>query len=184
MMDSGFLWRENRCVDRPGASRKRIARKLNAAYAGGLLSEDTFVRRLDQLLEARLVDPFQLVGDLSFRRSADGRRASLVRAISRAARRVRNRPAGRVEAELELLALDWDGGHKELLIGRHHSCDVVLCDPSVSRRHARLVFRDGSWVLQDLASTNGTAVNGVRVGRCELRPGDHLALGDEQLKVD
>ena len=83
-----------------------------------------------------------------------------------------------------LLALDWSGGQGELILGRHDSCDVLLSDPSVSRRHARLSFRDGSWVLQDLDSTNGTLVNGVQVGRCALRPGDRLALGDEQLRID
>lgn len=69
-------------------------------------------------------------------------------------------------------------------MGRHHGCDVVFDDLSVSRRHARLVFRDGSWVVQDLESTNGTIVNGVQVGRCALRPGDHLVLGDAFLRVD
>jgi pilus assembly protein CpaF len=54
----------------------------------------------------------------------------------------------------------------------------------VSRRHARLVFRDGSWVIQDLRSCNGTEVNGLVVGRCELRPGDHVVLGDEHLVID
>jgi pilus assembly protein CpaF len=71
-----------------------------------------------------------------------------------------------------------------LLVGRHHACDVVLPESSVSRRHARLVFRDGTWVVQDLESTNGTIVNGVRVGRCALRPGDHLILGDAHLRID
>ena len=64
------------------------------------------------------------------------------------------------------------------------TCDVVLDDLSVSRRHARLVFRDGHWVIQDLESTNGTRVNGVRVGRCELHPGDHVDVGDERLRID
>ena len=83
-----------------------------------------------------------------------------------------------------LLALDWGGECEELLLGRDRRCDVVLCDLSVSRRHARLVFRNERWVLQDLASTNGTLVNGRRVGRCELRPGDQLLIGSEQLRVD
>jgi len=69
-------------------------------------------------------------------------------------------------------------------LGRHPSCDVVLSSMSVSRRHARLVFRDGRWVLQDLGSTNGTEVNGIDVGRCELRPGDEVILGDERLRID
>jgi pilus assembly protein CpaF len=69
-------------------------------------------------------------------------------------------------------------------VGRHHGCDVVIDHPMVSRRHARLRFRDGRWILQDLESTNGTLVNGAAVGRCQLRPGDELALGDYRLVVD
>ena len=55
---------------------------------------------------------------------------------------------------------------------------------SVSRRHARLSFRDGHWVLRDLDSTNGTRVNGQRVIRCRLEPGDRLRLGSAELLVD
>jgi pilus assembly protein CpaF len=83
-----------------------------------------------------------------------------------------------------LLALDWTGEQTELLIGRHYSCDVVLADHSVSRKHARVIFRDGGWILQDLDSTNGTTVNGATVGRCALQPGDQLVLGTERLRVD
>ena len=60
----------------------------------------------------------------------------------------------------------------------------MLEDPAVSRRHARLSFRDGRWILQDLGSRNGTRVNGVRVGRCEVRPGDLVELGNTHLTVD
>ena len=83
-----------------------------------------------------------------------------------------------------LLALDWSGAQSEMLIGRHRGCDLVLSELTVSRRHARLMFRDGRWILQDLESTNGTTVNGWRVGRSELRPGDHLALGEAHLTID
>jgi pSer/pThr/pTyr-binding forkhead associated (FHA) protein len=69
-------------------------------------------------------------------------------------------------------------------VGRDDACDVVLTDPTVSRRHARIFFRDGSWVVQDLESTNGTMLNGVRVGRSELRPGDELVLGNQRLQID
>ncbi len=168
---------------RPGASRKQIARTLNAAYADGLLSEDTFAHRLDQLLDARLIDPFRLVGDLNLRRSPR-RRLSIVDAVAATLRAVRTSSAEDVGFPPLLLALDWSGDQSELILGRHHECDLVLSDPGVSRRHARLFFRDGSWVLQDLESTNGTTVNGVRVGRCELRPGDHLVLGGAHLAID
>jgi len=54
----------------------------------------------------------------------------------------------------------------------------------VSRRHARLVFRDSCWIVQDLESRNGTAVNGKLVGRCRLSPGDDLAFADEHVLID
>jgi FHA domain len=166
-----------------GASRRRITHTLLTAYADGLLSEETFNYRIDQLLGARVIEPRRLIGDLMFRRAADWRIRWL-----RAASTVRRSlvPTRRLAPALNeiILALDWTGATGELIVGRHHRCDVVLKDLSVSRRHVRLVFRDGAWVVQDLESTNGTIVNGVRVGRCALRPGDQLALGDALLRVD
>lgn len=83
-----------------------------------------------------------------------------------------------------LLALDWTGSTQELLIGRHHSCDVVLNEPTVSRWHARLIFRDGVWILHDLGSKNGTVINGLRIARCEVRPADRLLVGGQLLRID
>jgi len=81
-------------------------------------------------------------------------------------------------------ALDWGGGEGDLVVGRGPGCAVALSDDSVSRRHARLVFRDGAWIIQDLGSTNGTIVNGERVGRCRLELGDRVRLGDQLLEID
>lgn len=166
----------------PGGSRRRIARRLNAAYASGLLSEETFSHRIDDLLGSRLVDPRVLVGDLNLRRASRSwtlLSESVQRRLARF-RTTEDPPA----AEPVLLALDWSGGQAELLVGRSDGCDVVLTDPTVSRCHARLLFRDGSWIVNDLGSTNGTLLNGVQVGRSELRPGDDLLLGDERLRID
>lgn len=167
----------------PGASRKRIVRALNAAYANGLLSEDTFSRRLDQLLAEEVIDPARFIGDLSFRRAVHWR-ARLFAALAAVGQSFGLWPIRSEPSDELLLALDWTGARNELLVGRHHACDVVLSESSVSRQHARLVFRDGAWVLQDLESTNGTIVNGVRVGRCALRPGDHVVLGTAHLRID
>jgi hypothetical protein len=145
------------------------------AYEQGLLSQETFVHRLDQLFGERLIDPRQLIGDLSFRRAASWR--------SRIFAALRRSHSPRRGDEL-LLALEWAAATGELLVGRNHHCDVVLDDPTVSRQHARLVFRDGTWMVQDLASTNGTIVNGLPVGRCSLRPGDHVVLGEARLRID
>lgn len=161
---------------RPGGSRRQLARVLNAAYDDGLLSEDTLSTRLGQLFTRRVIDPKRLIGDLSARRSGRRLRSKLAG--------LRRRPAAEPEDRAALLALDWNVAEGELLVGRHYACDVVLSNPSVSRAHARVVFRDGGWVLQDLGSTNGTLVNGVEVGRCALHPGDLVLLGDEPLRID
>jgi hypothetical protein len=170
-------------VLRHGASRKQIARTLNAAYGDGLLSQETFASRLDQVLRARLIDPAGLIGDLSFR-GPGGWRMRVAAAVTAVTRTVAAGSGSQPPDSGMLLALDWSGAQAELIVGRHHDCDVVLSNPSVSRRHARLVFRDGNWIIQDLESTNGTEVNGVRVGRCSLRPGDRLILGGEYLRID
>ncbi|MBN1771966.1 MAG: diguanylate cyclase [Deltaproteobacteria bacterium] len=66
----------------------------------------------------------------------------------------------------------------EVTVGRDGACGVWLPDDGVSRVHARLcVADDGTWVVEDNGSTNGTAVNGVRVSRQTLRDGDRLLLG-------
>jgi hypothetical protein len=67
-------------------------------------------------------------------------------------------------------------------IGRTQGNDVVLPDPTVSRHHARLSFRNGQWYLEDLNSSNGTYVNNVRINRpAPLMEGDELRFGDELL---
>jgi hypothetical protein len=71
---------------------------------------------------------------------------------------------------------------KRLLIGRSHGCDIVIRDPTVSRCHADL-RRDGEhWILRDLKSTNGVAVNGQMVPEARLVPGDQIALGRARLE--
>jgi hypothetical protein len=181
-VDTPGLGRENPRVLAAGTVRKQLTRTLNAAYADGLISEHTFVHRLEHVLKAQLIDPGQLVGDLHLRAPRSSLRTRLSSTM--------NTIVGFLGAVLgddeapTLLALDWTGEPHELVLGRSSRCDLVLADLSVSRRHARLFFRDGKWVLQDLASTNGTAVNGRRVGRCELRPGDHLLVGAARLRVD
>ena len=181
-MDTGPRLRDTPCVLGPGARRHRLARTLNAAYAEGLLSDRTLAHRLDELFAAVLIDPGRLVGDLTGRASRRPLRRSALHTFTSLLGRPRA-GAGPGEPGI-LLALDWTGTREELVIGRHPSCDVVVTDDTVSRRHARLTFRDGGWIVQDLDSTNGTRLNGQYVGRCRLRPGDQLALGHQRLRVD
>lgn len=67
--------------------------------------------------------------------------------------------------------------HTPSLIGRN-SPDLPLTDNTVSRRHAQLMKKDGSWTIYDLNSANGTYVNGVKVsGPMELKQGDQIRCG-------
>ncbi|MBK9797817.1 MAG: FHA domain-containing protein [Holophagaceae bacterium] len=74
--------------------------------------------------------------------------------------------------------------------GRSEDCDIQLDDPQdlmVSNHHAELVLEDGALVVIDTGSTNGTWVNGLKVVKQRLQPGDVLSLGGEQgvaLKVE
>jgi len=64
-----------------------------------------------------------------------------------------------------------------LVLGRRDSCDLVVQDESVSRRHAMLEPRQGKWQLTDLDSTNGTFVNGERIRNRIMEPGDIVKFG-------
>ena len=63
------------------------------------------------------------------------------------------------------------------IIGRNEG-DVVLADPFVSARHARIDRRGGGFILRDLQSRNGTFVNGTRVAEVALTLGDKLKFGE------
>lgn len=56
-----------------------------------------------------------------------------------------------------------------LRIGRYEHLEVVLNDASISRRHGELASSDQGWVVRDLGSTNGTYLNGVKVGRTDRK---------------
>lgn len=71
-----------------------------------------------------------------------------------------------------------------LLIGRLPECDVHLQDNLVSRMHARISVQDGSVVLEDLHSSNGVYVNGLRVAHSvALREGDRILIGTVELSL-
>ncbi len=84
-------------------------------------------------------------------------------------------------------------GRSELIIGRSHKNVVPDIDLSVfggskagvSRRHGRLVLKDGRWYIEDLGSTNGTFVNGIKVDpgqKVPIKSGDVVRCGQIELQ--
>lgn len=74
-------------------------------------------------------------------------------------------------------------GDRPFGIGRDADNDLVVADPLLSRHHARIVPRNGRLVLGDLASRNGTRVNGRLVLEAVLGPGDRVELGGTIIEV-
>jgi len=66
---------------------------------------------------------------------------------------------------------------ERVLVGRDPGCELVIADPTVSRRHAYLWVEDGQLVVEDAGSSGGTYVNGVRIERQVVLPGDSLRFG-------
>ena len=67
------------------------------------------------------------------------------------------------------------------VVGRDPAADVILDDPGISRRHTEIrVTHDGPHLVssvRDLASTNGTFVNGERITSTRLQDGDSITIG-------
>lgn len=71
-----------------------------------------------------------------------------------------------------------------LNMGRHQENDLVIEDPSVSRRHARIVREDEQYLIRDLGSTNGTLVNSDKVTDDRaLVHGDTIQLGGSEISL-
>lgn len=76
-------------------------------------------------------------------------------------------------------------GPGDQVLGRAAPADLVIDDPAISRRHCRLVASAGTVAIEDLGSTNGTLLDGVRIGAATpLTHGAVLALGTIRLRYE
>lgn len=72
---------------------------------------------------------------------------------------------------------------EKLLIGRRTSCDICLPFPNISSQHCELEMKNGYWHVQDLGSSNGVKVNGLRVEAKFLMPGDELTIAKHPFEL-
>ena len=73
----------------------------------------------------------------------------------------------------------------EISVGRVQGNDLMLPKGNVSKRHARLIFRDSRFIVTDLNSTNGTYVNRRRISQATIvREGDRIYIGDFVLRIE
>ena len=70
-----------------------------------------------------------------------------------------------------------------IVIGRVSDVDLLLLDEKVSRKHAKIFTHDGKIVIEDLASKNGTFVNGARIRTTELNEGDEIVIGASKIRL-
>src|SRR4051794_517333 len=73
----------------------------------------------------------------------------------------------------------------ELAVGRAVDNDIVLDDPSLSRKHAKIYRRSAAEIeVEDLGSSNGTFINQRKIGRGTAHPGDTLRFGELGFRVE
>lgn len=136
-------------------------------------------------IQARLVTPEHEGDELEPEAESSGR-TMIYSTAGRVAEPLQERARTRHETALLLL----DGkrlvvGPTGATLGRSRQCDVMVDDPSVSREHAEVRPRGGSWVVTDLGSTNGSRLNGRKLTGSEvLKPGDEIELGTSLIRFE
>jgi pSer/pThr/pTyr-binding forkhead associated (FHA) protein len=131
----------------------------------------------DALAALRTEAPTQETGPLPRVSDVDGAQAAAAAPRTAPGRYLATEDGG----ELVLFALGERDG-QSLHIGRSPASDILLDDPSVSRRHAVVAHRGGRAVLLDDRSLNGIYVNGQRVSAAVLNDGDWIAIGHVSLR--
>src|SRR5256714_10745558 len=86
------------------------------------------------------------------------------------------------------LALHFPGGviglQSTVSVGADTTNQVVLEDRYVSRFHCRLLPHGGRWLLKDLASTNGTFLDGARIAEADVDAGARIRVGSAELRIE
>ena len=77
----------------------------------------------------------------------------------------------------------WELMSGRTIIGRDPSCDIIIKDPELSRKHAEIVREDEVFMFCDKNSLNGSYINRDRVTRQVIVPGDQIEMGETKVQV-
>ncbi|MFJ8474722.1 FHA domain-containing protein [Kitasatospora sp. NPDC094011] len=163
------------------AERDQALGLLRDGAGSGRLSHDTFLGRMDVVLQA--TSRAELDAAVAGLPTGGPVERFVLRTVGRVSGfGARLNRAWRAE-RLPGLSLP-QAGARLLTIGRIPGSGLRLHDASVSRHHAELRHEGGGWVLYDLGSTNGTHVNGRRIaGGIPVRPGDQVRFGNLEFRL-
>ena len=153
--------------------RDRTLSRLADHYAAGHLHDTTLEHRVEAAMRARsAIGLRDATWDLPPLDRSLWRELvmSVVRPSARCTRLVVRTSPVAIDLRLDGAACTW-------VLGRSRSCDVVIADPAISRRHALLSVRGDRCTIRDLASVNGVEVNGRPAATAVLQPGDTLRFG-------
>ena len=163
-------------VRRPAAALAEAALEMRRSMVAG-------ARGAEALLTGCAADVFLAGG-------AEGAGAVDETALESPAGRVLRKPSALGGKSMHLTVIEGDMKGKSFdvtgigtyTIGRR-DCDIILDDEKVSRKHASVVIiREAQYAVQDLASRNGTFVNGVRLTRRNLQHNDLIRIGNTTLR--
>jgi len=161
--------------------RDRVLRVLSDRVAEGRMSNETFERRVDQVLQARSkAELADIVHDLPTGNRVVNRLTGLISSVSQATARIE--AAWRAPRLPRFMLPPRELGR--IVVGRAPACQFILTDLTVSRFHAEIYRADEGWMISDLGSMNGTRVNGYRLtGPARVRPGDEVGFGNSAFIV-
>ncbi len=85
-----------------------------------------------------------------------------------------------LRSELDFKVFESYGIKESAVIGRSKKCEIYIGDPFLSKQHARIFLKEGSFYIEDLQSTNGTYVNGKKLleKAVKLKDSDKITFGN------
>ncbi len=169
--------RQNSVMRATDAERDSTIRILHDGHTDGRIGPATLEERVERALMAKSVADLREL-------TVDIKRVSRTRAWLAHMMSILERDAEPTEAASDEPSL-WLGGlgDRPFVVGRAEQADLVVVDETVSRLHAQIVRTPDGFMLTDLASTNGTWIDGRRVGQVEVMPGDVVRLGHMSLHL-